>query len=114
GNTADYSEDFEAGTLEGSQGTIPGADASQEFKDQLVGWYQEAENEELSDFAYGAESYDAVMLSALAAIKGGDTKSTTIQKNLAAVSGATDGEECTTFADCVELLDAGEEIRYAG
>ncbi|WP_204163802.1 ABC transporter substrate-binding protein [Nocardioides solisilvae] len=114
GNTADYSEDFEEGTLEGAQGTIPGADASQEFKDRLVGWYESAENETLSDYAYAAESYDAVMLSALAAIKGGDTKPTTIQKNLAAVSGATDGEECTSFTDCVELLDAGEEIRYAG
>ena len=37
-----------------------------------------------------------------------------MQKNFAAVSGATDGEECTTFADCVALLDGGSEIRYAG
>ena len=28
GNTADYSKDFAKGTLEGAQGTIPGADAS--------------------------------------------------------------------------------------
>ncbi len=26
GNTADYSKDFAEGTLEGAQGTIPGAD----------------------------------------------------------------------------------------
>ena len=40
--------------------------------------------------------------------------SATVQKNFAAVSGATDGEECTTFADCVALLEAGGEIRYSG
>ena len=40
GNTADYTKDFEPGTLEGAQGTIPGADPDQGFKDQLVGLVQ--------------------------------------------------------------------------
>lgn len=114
GNTADYSEDFDEGVLEGAQGTIPGADPEQGFKDRMVGWYESAENETLSDFAYGAESYDAVILAALAAVKGGDNSSTTIQENLAAVSGATDGTECTSYSECVELLDDGQEIRYQG
>lgn len=114
GNTADYSADFEPGTLEGAQGTIPGADASQEFKDLLQGWNQAANGEELTDYAYAAESYDATILAALAAVKGGSNDSETVQKNFAAVSGATDGEECTSFADCVALLEAGGEIRYAG
>ena len=38
GNTADYSEDFPKGTLEGAQGTIPGADPREEFKDRVSGW----------------------------------------------------------------------------
>ena len=114
GNTADYSKDFPKGTLEGAQGTIPGADASQEFKDRTSGWYESAEGSALSDFAYAAESYDATILAALAAIKGGATDSQTIRDNLAAVSGATDGTECATFAECSELLAAGDEIRYAG
>jgi branched-chain amino acid transport system substrate-binding protein len=114
GNTSDFSKDFEPGTLEGAQGTIPGADASQDFKDLLVGWNEAANGEGLSDFAYAAESYDATILAALAAIKGGSNESTAVQENFAAVSGATDGEECTTFADCVALLDSGSEIRYAG
>ncbi len=114
GNTADYSEDFEAGTLEGAQGTIPGTDPEPEFKARLNGFYDSAENQKLSDYAYGAESYDAVMLAALAAVKGGKTDSVTIQKNLAAVSGATNGEECTSYADCVKLLGEGKEIRYSG
>ena len=114
GNLSDYSEDFDAGTLEGAQGTLPGQDPDQGFKDQLVGWYKQAEGTDIKDFSYGAESYDATILAALAATKGGDNSPQSIQKNFAAVSGATDGEECNTFADCVELLKAGKEIRYAG
>ena len=114
GNTADYTKDFEPGTLEGAQGTIPGADPDQGFKDQLVAWYKDAQGDDLKDFAYGAESYDATILAALAAAKGGANDSVTVQKNFAAVSGATDGEECTTYADCLALIEGGSEIRYTG
>ncbi len=114
GNTSDFSKDFEPGTLEGAQGTIPGADAEQSFKDLVSGWSESAQGEALTDFSYAAESYDATMLAALAAIKGGSNESTSVQENFAAVSGATDGEECTTFVDCVALLESGSEIRYAG
>ena len=114
GNLSDRSEELEPGVLEGAQGTLPGNDPEQGFKDSLSGWYESAEGEPLADFSYGAESYDAVMLAALAAIKGGGTDSQTIQENYAAVSGATDGEECNTYEDCVALLDEGGEIRYAG
>jgi neutral amino acid transport system substrate-binding protein len=114
GNTADYTKDFEPGTLEGAQGTIPGADPDQGFKDQLVAWYKASQGDDLKDFAYGAESYDATILAALAAAKGGANDSQTVQKNFAAVSGATQGTECTTYADCLELITSGEEIRYKG
>jgi branched-chain amino acid transport system substrate-binding protein len=114
GNLADYSADFEPGTLKGAQGTLPGQDPDQSFKDNLVAWYKQAEGQDMKDFSYGAESYDATILSALAAVKGGANDSQTVQKNFAAVSGATQGEECNTYADCVELLKAGKEIRYAG
>ncbi|RMI13187.1 ABC transporter substrate-binding protein [Cellulomonas triticagri] len=109
GNTADYSEDFDPGTLENAQGTIPGAFPSDEFQARL-----KEVNASLTDYAYGPESYDATILAALAAVKGGATDGPTIQANLAAVSGADGGEECSTFADCVELLDAGEDIQYVG
>lgn len=114
GNTADYSADFPAGTLEGAQGTIPGADASDEFKARLNGWADFANGEELSDYSYAAESYDATILAALAAYKGGATDSVTVQENFAAVSGANGGEECSTYADCIALLDEGSEIQYTG
>ena len=114
GNTADYSKDFAKGTLEGAQGTIPGADPDQAFKDRLSGWAEVGEGAPLKDFSYGAESYDATILAALAAVKGGATDPQTIRDNLAAVSGATDGEECTSYADCVALLEDGKEIHYKG
>lgn len=109
GNTADYSADFDAGTLEGAQGTIPGAFPSDEFQARL-----KEVDPALTDYAYGPESYDATVLAALAAVKGGATDGATIQANMAAVSGADGGEECTSYADCVELLDAGEDIQYVG
>ena len=114
GNLSDYGEDFEPGTLEGAQGTLPGQDPDQGFKDQLVAWYSSSQGEEVNDFSYGAESYDATILSALAAVKGGANDSLSVNQNFAAVSGATDGEECNTYADCVALLEEGKEIRYAG
>jgi ABC-type branched-subunit amino acid transport system substrate-binding protein len=109
GNTADYSQDFDPGTLEGAQGTIPGAFPSDDFQARL-----KEVDPALTDYAYGPESYDATILAALAAVKGGATDGPTIQANMAAVSGADGGEECTTFADCVELIDAGEDIQYVG
>jgi branched-chain amino acid transport system substrate-binding protein len=109
GNTADYSKDFEPGTLEGAQGTIPGAFPSDEFQARL-----KEVDANLTDYAYGPESYDATILAALAAVKGGGTDGATIQANMAAVSGADGGEECSTFADCVALLDDGSDIHYVG
>ena len=114
GNLSDYGADFEPGTLEGAQGTLPGQDPDQGFKDQLVAWYKLAQGEDVKDFSYGAESYDATILSALAAVKGGSNDSVTVQKNFAAVSGATDGEECDSYANCLDLIAAGKEIRYTG
>ncbi len=114
GNTADYSEDLPPGTMTGAQGTIPGADAPEEFKAQLGAWNNLVNGEDLSDFSYAAESYDAVILAALAAIRGGANDSATVKDNYAAVSGATDGEECTSFADCSALLEEGSEIKYSG
>ena len=108
GNLADYSADFEPGTLEGAQGTLPGAFPDEEFQARLM-----EINPDLTAFSYAAESYDAVMLAALAAVKGGATDGPTIQENMAAVSGANGGTECKTFEECVALIEDGEEIDYA-
>jgi branched-chain amino acid transport system substrate-binding protein len=109
GNTSNYSKDFQPGVLLGAQGTIPGAFPTEEFQTRL-----KTIDSSLTDFSYAPESYDATILAALAAIKGGATDGPTIQANMAAVSGAEGGEECTAFADCVALLEDGSEIAYIG
>ncbi|MCV2394719.1 ABC transporter substrate-binding protein [Actinotalea sp. M2MS4P-6] len=109
GNTADYSADFDAGTLAAwnTQGTIPGAYPDDAFKERLLGV-----NPDLEDYSYAAESYDATILVALAAVAGGATDGETIQANMAAVSGADGGTECTGFSECADLLASGEAINY--
>lgn len=114
GNTADYSKDFDPGTVEGVVGTIPGADPAESFKEEVSAWHEENEGAPLSDYAYAAESYDAVILAALAAVKAGSTTGTDIAAEFRAVSGANGGTEVTTFEEGVEALEAGEEIHYKG
>lgn len=114
GNTAAYTADFEPGTLKGVVGTIPGAQADDEFKELTSAWYEENNGEALTDWSYAAESYDAVILAALAAVKGGATDGATIAANLRAVSGSEGGTEVTTFAEGVEALEAGDDIQYVG
>jgi branched-chain amino acid transport system substrate-binding protein len=107
GNLADYSEDFDEGTLNCAQGTLPGVLANDDFKSRLLGI-----NPDLKDYSYAAESYDAVMLMALAAIAADDASGPGIQSQLQAVS--TEGEKCETFDACSELLAAGTDIDYDG
>jgi len=114
GNTADYSEDFDPGTLAGAQGTIPGAFPSTDLQGRFNDFYQRTAGSALADYSYAQESYDAVILAALAAVEGGGTDSGTIQANMAAVSGADGGTECSTFAECVTAIDAGDDINYKG
>ncbi|MCA5891793.1 ABC transporter substrate-binding protein [Isoptericola sp. NEAU-Y5] len=114
GNLSNYGDQFDPGTLQGVQGTLPGAQADDSFKERLSTWYSENEGGELEDFSYSAESYDATMLAALAAVRGGDTDGPTIAENIAAVSGAEGGTEVMTFEDGVKALEAGDEIHYVG
>lgn len=109
GNTVDHSADFDAGLLKGSTGTIPGAHPTEEFQKNVKSF-----NAKVADFTYTAETYDAIVLAALAAQKGGATDGTTVQKNLMAVSGSTKGKECDSYKACLALLKDGKEIQYKG
>jgi branched-chain amino acid transport system substrate-binding protein len=114
GNTANYSKDFVPGTLDGAQGSIPGNDPDDAFKALTSGFSVFAGGAELTDFSFAAESYDAVILAALAAAKVGSNESSKIKDAYAAVSGATNGEPCATYAECLPLLAGGGEIHYTG
>jgi branched-chain amino acid transport system substrate-binding protein len=101
------SYEFPEGTLEGAQGTLPGNPASADFQTRLL-----EVDPALTDFSYAPESYDAVIVAALAAAQAGDDSGTAIRDNLMSVT--TEGTECTTFAECLELINAGEDIDYNG
>ena len=107
GNLADYSGDFEEGTLAGAQGTLPGAFPDDTFQSRLL-----EVNGDLTDYSYAAESYDAVILVVLAAVKADSLDTEAIRDQMAAVSGANGGESCSTFADCVALIEDGQDIDY--
>ena len=106
----DQTKDLDAGLLKGTKGTIPGVMASDDFQKKLVKAY----GKDIDNFTYGAETYDGIILAALAAEKGGSADGETIQKNMAAVSGATGGDECTTYKDCVAAIKDGKDIKYKG
>ncbi len=63
-------------------------------------------------YAYGAETYDAIVIVALAAEVAGTDDPV---KVAAEINGVTkDGEKCTSFAECKALIDEGKNIDYDG
>ena len=107
GNTANYTEDFDPGTLEGVKATYPGAELGDDFKNRLLGV-----NKKLKDFTYGPESYDATVVAALAAIAADNDSGTAIGSKMAEVT--AEGEKCTDFKTCADLLADGTDIDYDG
>ncbi|SDH32861.1 ABC transporter substrate-binding protein [Agrococcus jejuensis] len=101
------SYEFPAGTLEGTQGTLPGNPADDTFQSRLL-----EVDSSLTDFSYAPESYDAVILAALAAAQGGSPDAETIRDNLQSVSEG--GTKCTDVAECLALIADGEDIDYDG
>ncbi len=98
--------------IAGAQFTNPGVKATDEFQQRLQDIVSSQGGESLKVFSYAAESYDAVVLMALASLQGGATDGTTIRDNLQSVS--EDGTKCTTFADCANLIASGTDIDYDG
>ncbi|HEV7955590.1 MAG: branched-chain amino acid transporter substrate-binding protein [Microbacteriaceae bacterium] len=112
GNLADYSADLAAGILEGAKGTLPGLDTGDlgDFTDRLL-----EIDPALTDFSYAAESYDAVVLMALAAYAANDTSGEAIANYLRQVSGGTgEGEKVTDFASAAAILAEGGQVDYDG
>jgi len=100
-------EDLPAGILEGTKGSLPGAEATPEFRERLL-----TIDPELKDYSYAAESYDAVITSALAAIAAGSDSGEAIASELANVT--REGTKCTTFEECKTILDEDGDIDYDG
>jgi len=117
GNLADYSEVFEPGTLTGAKGTAPGLDPDtiMDFLTRMdENWVAEG-NAKLDSYLYGPESYDAVVLLALAALAAGSVEGVDMAGKLQEVSGGSgSGTKCTSFAECADIINGGGVADYDG
>jgi len=114
GNTSQWGADMPV-SIEGSKGTQPGPVLEDDFIDRLNEWWTGEGNEELADLNYAAESYDAVVLLALAALAANSNDPADIAGKLQEVSGGSgDGEKCTTFAECADIILDGGTADYDG
>lgn len=85
---------------------VIGAAGSNEFNQRLA-------DAGTPDFIYGGQAYDCTILLALwAALEGTDDSSQWDPANLAGLT--KEGEKCTTFADCLALIEEGTDIDYDG
>lgn len=106
GNLADYSD--ETFDLTGVKGTVPvPAEIDPSFNDRLL-----EIDPKLKDFSYSAQSYDAVVIIALAAIAAGDDSGEAVGAQIIDVT--REGTQCSSFEECAALLEDGEDIDYEG
>ena len=100
-------ESVAPGLLDTMRGTTPLTDVGTGFQDRL-----KVVDPALVDFNYAGESYDAVIISALAAEQAKSTAGTDIAANINSVT--KDGTKCTSYAECLPLVKAGTDIDYDG
>jgi branched-chain amino acid transport system substrate-binding protein len=106
-------EEFsEPGALVGVKGTLPTAELTQEFRDRLNQQWRTSAGEDLQDFTYGPETYDALVIMALAAEIAGTEDPAQVAANINGVT--REGTGCTTFEECKRLVEQGEDIDYNG
>ncbi|MGY1642786.1 ABC transporter substrate-binding protein [Geodermatophilus sp. SYSU D00703] len=101
-------EDFtEPGALAGMKGTLPLTELSGDFRDRLLGV-----DPNLVDYNYAGETYDAVVITALAAQMAG-TNDANVFKDY--VNGVTaGGDKCEDFTSCLEIVNNGGDVDYDG
>ncbi|HSL74818.1 MAG TPA: ABC transporter substrate-binding protein [Ilumatobacteraceae bacterium] len=109
GNLGIESEMSDPSILEGMKFTTPSVDLESisDFIARLDG-----QGDMGGVYAYGAETYDAIIITALAAEIAGTDDPSAIA---AEINGVTkDGEKCFTFEECKALIEAGTDIDYDG
>lgn len=108
---------FPPGSLTGAKGTLPGLsiDTISDFTAELDAFVAKQGKPALQDYAYGAESYDATVLLALASIAAGSTDPKAIAGKLQEVSGGSgEGEKCESYEDCAKIILDGGTADYEG
>ncbi|HUG83185.1 MAG TPA: ABC transporter substrate-binding protein [Euzebya sp.] len=106
-NTPGLVDPNDPAILAGMRTTSPTPASDEDFNAALSEF-----SPDLDDTLFAAEGYDCAIAAALAAHAGGENTSQAIADNLVAVTGG--GTKCTSYAECLELLDAGEDIDYDG
>ncbi len=97
----------EPGALVRMKGTLPLTELSGDFQDRLM-----QVNPQLVDFNYAGETYDAIVVTALAAQMAGTTDANVFK---ASVNGVTvGGEACSDFTACLEIVNNGGNPDYEG
>ncbi len=119
GNLKNFGSDSKwnaALSMEGAKGTTPAGPAPDtDFQGRLNDWWTGEGNAELTDFSYANESYDAVTLLALASLAANSTDPADIAGKLQEVSGGSgDGEKCTSFKECADIILGGGTADYDG
>jgi hypothetical protein len=110
GNVGDpLGEQFtDKGALQGMKGTTPLTDLSQDFRDRLLGVDPNLGN----TFNYAGESYDAVILTALASAMAQSNQATVFGPY---VNGVTfGGDKCKDFKSCMDIISKGGNPDYDG
>ncbi|MGY1723793.1 ABC transporter substrate-binding protein [Blastococcus sp. SYSU DS0533] len=97
----------EQGALAGMRGTTPLTELGSDFTDRLL-----EVDPGLQDFNYAGETYDAIMISAIAAQLAGSTDPAVFAPYINGVTFG--GEACDTFAACKEIVDGGGNPDYEG
>jgi len=115
GNLNDFTATAGIPDLTGAQGSTQGVNPSDAFKALLRAWYDKNENgAKVPTFGYAAESYDAVMIMALAADQAKSSDSAAIQAQILPITGSNGGTACKTYSACLALIKKGTKVHYQG
>jgi ABC-type branched-subunit amino acid transport system substrate-binding protein len=97
------------GTMTGVQGSVPGAQLSEDFRSEL-----DAQDAHLAAaaYSYAPETYDAVTVVALASQAARTDTGFRVAEQLGPVSEG--GQSCGSFEECDTLLRQGQDINYDG
>ena len=96
--------------LAGFKGTTPALPISDDFKARMDATPTGSAG--LNDtYSYGPETYDAIIVIALAASEAG-TDGSVMADHIVGIT--KDGEKCTTFVDCLAIITAGGNPDYDG
>jgi hypothetical protein len=97
----------EEGALVGMKGTTPLTELGSEFTDRLL-----EIDPALQDYNYAGETYDAIVITALAAQAAGSTDANVFKDY---VNGITfGGDVCEDYAACLAILEEGGNVDYDG